>query len=541
MAERAAISWMTPLRRRGVLLYTAAATMHSALPVALPLLLGDMVDSLIAGSFPGKPLVLYAFLALLNPLLHRELSRSIQNQGRMWEREMQFSLLDRYGKMPPVRSGAFAPGEAALKFFRDAAAAGEFLRVFYPQFLNATVSTALALAAVFSKSRIVAGVFVLYLPLLFLPTAVWNAPFRKIRRILRSFNDLAMNRIFECMHILPYLKSLAAEEPYSRSVRRRLCRYSLLNRTNDRLESDFEAANRLLLVIGEFAVLAVSAVLACRKVIPVGDVIVFQALFLSLLNSFSGVLRLLPNMRRIAESLDSVNGVLAAEERENTDSGNRIENAAGEIVADHITFAYPGGRREILHDFSCSIRGGSIVGVTGENGAGKTTLLKLLTGFLAPQQGSITVDGVDLRHCILASFRAQIASVFQEMLLITGSLEDNISLLNRRYTREDIRRALELSGADAVAARFPEGLAHEVDFRGGGLSGGERQKLAIARALIRRPKILIFDEVTNHLDYGSRLKMRDLLSHLRGNTTVLLVSHDPELLTLCDQEIALHS
>ena len=85
-----------------------------------------------------------------------------------------------------------------------------------------------------------------------------------------------------------------------------------------------------------------------------------------------------------------------------------------------------------------------------------------------------------------------------------------------------------------------EGLSHRIGFNdGGGLSGGERQKLAIARALIRRPKILIFDEVTNHLDYESRLRMRDLLAQLRGNTTVLLVSHDPELIKLCDMEIHL--
>jgi ABC-type multidrug transport system fused ATPase/permease subunit len=91
-----------------------------------------------------------------------------------------------------------------------------------------------------------------------------------------------------------------------------------------------------------------------------------------------------------------------------------------------------------------------------------------------------------------------------------------------------------------LVARMPEGLDHRIGFNdGGGLSGGERQKLAIARALIRRPDILIFDEVTNHLDYESRLRMRDLLSRLRGKTTVLLVSHDPGLIKLCDMEIRL--
>ena len=167
--------------------------------------------------------------------------------------------------------------------------------------------------------------------------------------------------------------------------------------------------------------------------------------------------------------------------------------------------------------------------------------MKLLTGTLFPDRGEISVGGVDLDKCNLAAFRSRIASVFQESLLITGTIRDNITLKDSRYTDADLRSALKLSGADTLVARLPEGLEHNIGFDGGGLSGGERQKLAIARALIRRPEILIFDEVTNHLDYESRLKMRDLLTELRGKCTVLLVSHDPELIKLCDREIHLET
>jgi len=342
------------------------------------------------------------------------------------------------------------------------------------------------------------------------------------------------------MHILPYLRSLAADVPYARRTREQLGRYCKLNLKHDRAEVDFEGANRAVLFLGEYAILAVSCFLAYRKLIPVGDVVVFQALFLSVLNSLDGVFRLLPNLANVRESRDSVNELLTVPEAEDTNCGTVIHSAAGDIVAENVTFAYPGSDRKILDNFSITILGGSIVGVTGRNGAGKTTLLKLLTGYLAPSGGRIAVDGIDLCRRDLRAFRERVASVFQESLLITGTLEDNITLKDDRYGAADIRRALELSGADTLVARMPDGLAHRIDFNGGGgLSGGERQKLAIARALIRRPDILIFDEVTNHLDYSSRLKMRDLLARLRGRTTVLLVSHDPELIKLCDMEIHL--
>jgi len=193
----------------------------------------------------------------------------------------------------------------------------------------------------------------------------------------------------------------------------------------------------------------------------------------------------------------------------------------------------------IFHDFSCHIKSGNIIAVIGANGAGKTTFLRLFMGYLEPQSGSIMIAGKNLALLQKKSFRRRIASVFQDSLLITGSLRDNITLKNRDYTETDITEAIRLSGADSIVKRMPNGLEHRIGCDGGGLSGGEQQKIAIARALIRKPDILIFDEVTNHLDYESRIKIRELISQMRGKTTVFLVSHDPELIALCDQEIIL--
>ena len=125
-------------------------------------------------------------------------------------------------------------------------------------------------------------------------------------------------------------------------------------------------------------------------------------------------------------------------------------------------------------------------------------------------------------------------------MLITGTIKDNITLKNPAYSDNDITNALILSGADSVVNRMPDGINHKIGFDGNDLSGGERQKTAIARALIRKPQILIFDEVTNHLDYQSRMNMRNLISSLRGKVTIFLVSHDPELIALCDKEINLN-
>ena len=535
-----ALTLFSLLKRRNVAVYTVFAVARSGLLVATPLLLGLVVDDLVYRRSPWRAFIALLAAALSSLVSEWQLRRLALRISRDAELELQLRLLTQFQSLAPGQSGRTPPGETALKFFRDVPMLGEFLRSFYPQLLGAVCAVFFSLAAALNKSFVIAGLFLVFIPLLMLPSGLWETRFRRLRQALRRFNDLSVNKVFECMHVFPYLKSLAADAPYFRRTGELLRRGTTLNRRHDFAEADFEHANRAVLFLGEYTVLAVSCVLAYKGKIPVGDVVVFQALFLAVLNALAGVFRLLPNLENVRESLRSVNELLTDYAVEDAERGTVVGSANGDIKAENVRFAYPGSKREILRDFSCRIPGGSIVGVTGENGAGKTTLLKLLTGTLVPTSGSVSVGGVDLKKCRLAAFRAQVASVFQETLLITGTIRDNITLKDDRYTTSDINRALKLSGADALVSRMPDGLAHRIGFNdGGGLSGGERQKLAIARALIRRPEILIFDEVTNHLDYESRLKMRDLLSELRGNTTVLLVSHDPELIKLCDMEIHL--
>lgn len=535
-----ALSLYSLLKHRSVAVYTLLAILRSALLVVVPLLLGSVVDTLISHAPPYQEflyLLATAFVSLILEWLLRRLGLRISRNAEL---KQQLRLLTKFQSLAPGHIDRTPPGETALKFFRDVPILGEFLRSFYPQLLGAVCSVFFSLAATVNKNFVITGLFLIFIPLLLLPIGLWKNKFRRLRQALRRFNDLSVSKVFECMHVFPYLKSLAADAPYCLRTVGLLCRGTALNRRHDISEANFEHANRAVLFLGEYTVLAVSCALAYQGKIPVGDVVVFQSLFLAVLNALAGVFRLLPNMETVRESLRSINELLTDDAMETVDSGAVLNSANGDIRAKTVRFSYPGSQREILRDFSVTVPGGSIVGISGENGAGKTTLLKLLSGYLTPKQGSVTVNGTDLRQCSLAAFRLRVASVFQETLLITGTIRDNITLKDNRYTAADIDRALKLSGADALVARMPDGLDHRIGFNdGGGLSGGERQKLAIARALIRRPDILIFDEVTNHLDYGSRLKMRDLLTGLRGRTTVLLVSHDPELLRLCDREIRL--
>lgn len=527
------------LNTPGIIWYSILAILYSALIVLIPFLTGTFVNALVYG---GSPFVIFlglscvAFAAWLLNIWTRYM---IQNIARQKELDLQFRLLAAFQSMKPEAIDRYKNGEVAMKFFRDAGMASVFLSNHYPTLLGAGTSIFFALAMVLYKNPLIALLYLIFLPLMAVILFPYTKRFRRLNHAIRTLYDKSMNGIFEFMQIFPFLKSLNAGERYANYPKARFKSFRKLNCKNDRCAVCFECINKFILFLGEYSILGVAGWFAWKKAIPVGDIVIFQMLFLSVLNAFSGLFQLLPTFESTAESIRSMNELLKSEDTEDIESGEAISSANGDISIQHVSFAYPCSERMILHDFSCHIKSGYIIAVTGVNGTGKTTFLRLLMGYLEPQSGSIMIAGKNLALLQKKSFRRRIASVFQDSLLITGSLRDNITLKNRDYTETDITEAIQLSGTDSIVKRMPNGLEHRIGCDGGGLSGGEQQKVAIARALIRKPDILIFDEVTNHLDYESRIKIRELISQMRGKTTVFLVSHDPELIALCDQEIIL--
>lgn len=519
--------------------YSAGVMIRVAMTTAIPLFLGVFVDSLVYG---GKTLIYFFFLtsdAFLACLLDLYLRKTVIQIARNREQQLQFDMLEMFQSMKPSAVDVYRNGEITMKFYRDAGIAGSFISSIYPQFLNLVFGFVFALTAVFLKKPLIAVFFLLFLPLLFF--CLWFHAARLTRTVhfTRSIYDRSINGIFEFMYIFPYLKALSADEPYFAAPKSKFKTYRKINILNDKTAMSLEYANRFILLLGEYSVLGIAGWLAWKKQLQIGDVVMFQVLFLSVLNSFSGLFMLYPNWKITQEGIDSIYELLATEQTENIECNPPIPSALADITVRDISFQYRKTSPKVFNGFSCKIPAGSVVGLTGMNGSGKTTLLKLLTGYLLPDAGSVEIGGKNLCDWQIKSFRQKISYVFQDSLLITGTIRDNITLKNAEYTESDVSEALQLSGADQIVARVPDGLDHKIGQNGGGLSGGERQKIAIARALIRKPEILIFDEVTNHLDFQSRIRIREVILSLRGKTTIFLVSHDPELLKLCDQEIKL--
>ncbi|WP_243642567.1 peptidase domain-containing ABC transporter [Sulfurisoma sediminicola] len=198
---------------------------------------------------------------------------------------------------------------------------------------------------------------------------------------------------------------------------------------------------------------------------------------------------------------------------------------AGQVDVEGISFRYGQDRPFLYRDLSLSLKPGRVLALMGPSGSGKSTLAKLLQGFHFPEEGRILVDGRDIRHLPANELRAPFGVVPQETILFSGTLYDNLILANPHATFEQAVQACQWAEIHDTIEKLPQGYQTEVGERGVGLSGGQKQRIAIARALLRQPRVLIFDEATANLDPQTAEHFARTINKLKGKVTMLFIAH----------------
>ena len=203
------------------------------------------------------------------------------------------------------------------------------------------------------------------------------------------------------------------------------------------------------------------------------------------------------------------------------------------VRLNNVSFGY--GKISVLRNASLTVPAGSFTAIMGPSGAGKTTIADLIIGLLRPQQGEILIDNVPLEQVDLRQWRRMIGYVPQESFLLHETVLWNVTLGDPEVNEADVEAALRAAGAWEFVAELPQQIHSSVAERGTALSGGQRQRIAIARALARRPKLLILDEVTSSLDPQTEAAICRTLQGLRGGLTMLAISHQPAVVEAADR------
>ncbi len=238
----------------------------------------------------------------------------------------------------------------------------------------------------------------------------------------------------------------------------------------------------------------------------------------------SWVTREMAAAERIFEVLDSQSEV------EDSRNGKQLTEIEGAVTLEDVVFGYD-PLRKVLKNVSIDIKPGEMVGLVGRSGAGKTTIINMICRFYDPQEGRVTVDGMNLKDVSVKSWHSNLGIVSQESFLFHGTISDNIAYAKSDAGREEIIQAARAANSHNFVMRFPDGYDTLVGERGVRLSGGERQRIAIARAILHNPKVLILDEATSSLDTETEQLIQEALARLVENRTVFAIAHRLSTLT----------
>jgi len=297
----------------------------------------------------------------------------------------------------------------------------------------------------------------------------------------------------------------------------------------------------LLIAVTIAAVIVYGAREAVGGGIEVGLIVSFTAYLRQALAPLPQLTSLIGSFQQAATALEKLDEILAEPPDPGQLPGRRpAPTLRGDLAFEDIRFAYE-DERWIIDDVTVRIEAGQTVAIVGHSGSGKSTLIKLAVGFYDPQHGCVRYDGLDLADLDLASVRRQVALVAQEPFLFAGSVADNIAWARPGASADEVRAAAEAVDALEVLERLPDGLDTEVGERGERLSGGQRQLVALARAIIIDPRILVLDEATSSIDAATEARVQRGLARLLAGRTSLVIAHRLSTIQGADRVVVLEA
>ena len=292
---------------------------------------------------------------------------------------------------------------------------------------------------------------------------------------------------------------------------------------------------------GNLAVYWFGSWLIMQGKLSLGELISFVTLLGYFLGPLSRLITLQPQLQELSVASKRLGEILELPTEQKINNGViELKKSEGNISIKNLVFSY-GTRGNTLEDISLDIKAGEKVAFVGPSGSGKTTLVKLLLKFYTPDKGEITIDGKNIKDLTTTSYRNFFGYVPQEILLFSGTIEENIVWGNYDVTAEDIFNAAKDAEALDFISRLDERFSTKVGERGASLSGGERQRIALARILLRKPKIIVLDEATSSLDSISESAIMKTIDKIGEKTTTIIVAHRLSTIKNCDKIFVLQN
>ena len=538
---RRAFSYLKPYSSRLllVLLCIAAASLCSVLPTVLT---GKIVDEgLVKGDL--RALVTYILLSLGVTLLSNLIGVAESYINTWIAQHITYDMRNQmYAHLQKMSQRFFTTnnqGDIITRMTSDIDGVQQVITGTFTSILSNIITLLIALVAMFRKNWVLALIGMVVVPLFTLPTRRAGKTRWKFARESQESKDTINGILNETLSVSGQLLS----KLFGRE-KQEYDRYEDANGKMIRLNIRESMAGRWFRVIlstftsiGPMLIYLVGGILMFRygHNLTIGDITVLVALLgrmympvNSLLNIQVDWMRSMALFTRIFDYFD------LPVEVENPKDAVVPERAEGEVVFDHVNFAYEPDRM-ILKDVSFTLKPGHSIAIVGPSGSGKSTIINLIPRLWDVTDGKVTLDGRDVRTLDLHFLRAQVGVVSQETYLFNGSIRENLLYAKPDATEAEMTAALEKANILDFVRKQPEGLDTMVGNRGLKLSGGEKQRLSIARVLLKNPTIFIFDEATSALDSISEQKIQEAIDPIIQEKTSILIAHRLSTILAADE------
>ncbi len=430
-------------------------------------------------------------------------------------------------------------GRLQSKIIRDVEAVETLSDQLFVSFINICINVAVALVVTVTKSLIVFLFFLMVVPLAAVLVSTFKKPIKKFNQQFRKEMEETSAKVMEMVQLVPVTRAHALEQEEMMRMDTQVDLIAQAGYNLDIIQGNFGAVSWAFFQIFQVLCLAFTAILAVKGRVQVGDVVLYQSYFTTIVGQVSSLLTLLPVISKGLESVSSIGEILEFEHVEDSSDKADIGAFEGNFVFENVGYSYPDSGENVIHDISLHVDAGETVAFVGESGAGKSTIMNLIVGFGLPTEGDIRIDGKSIRDINLQSYRKKLAVVPQNTILFSGTIKDNILYGTSGVSNTRLEKVIDESGLRSVIDKLPDGIYTRVGEHGDKLSGGQKQRISIARALIRNPRVIVLDEATSALDALSEKEVSYALDHMSSRCTTFIVAHKLSTIEKADKIIVI--
>ena len=470
-------------------------------------------------------IVLMVFLLILNVPMNYLHIHFRSKSVRKVEAGLRSALVHKIQVMSIPHQKDILSGRLQSKVIRDVEAVETLSDQIFVSLINIFINMSVALIVTITKSLVVFLFFLFMVPLAAVLVVTFKKPIKKHNQKFRKEMEETSAKVMEMVQLVPVTRAHALEDEEIVRMDTQVDLIAQAGYNLDIIQGNFGAVSWALFQIFQVLCLAFTSILAVRGRVQVGDVVLYQSYFTSIVGQVSSLLTLLPVISKGLESVSSIGEILEFEYVEDSSDKEDLSDIEGEFTFENVGYTYPDSEDDTVHDINLHVNKGETVAFVGESGAGKSTIMNLLVGFGMPTSGRILIDDKDISRINLQSYRKHLAVVPQNTILFSGSIRDNILYGTSGITDEELERVIDESGLRSVIDKLPNGLDTKVGEHGDKLSGGQKQRISIARALIRHPKVILLDEATSALDALSEKEVTYALENMSNKCTTFIVAH----------------